>query len=536
MFVKNNENDIFIENVISRNTGYPAEAFLKVVPEPFIHNIKEGCDLLKTNMDKTIHVIGDYDVDGIFGTAIMELGLKKAGFRVTSRLPLRFSEGYGLSEKIIDEIDSGIIVTVDNGIAAGRAIEKAKKKGLIVIVTDHHLAPVDENGNIVLPAADIVIDPTIDEKSEYHDYCGAAVAYRFVKELLGKDNMQLKVLASIATVADVMELTPVNHQLVKEGLKLINAGRCVPALKEILKQIELTDHITEIDYGFQLGPIINASSRLYDDGAAKVLKIVETGDRDFRLPWKVKYVVDNNTKRKAIMKEDLKRVNEALALKGADKPIVVYDPEIGEGIIGLIAGRLCENYQCPVIVFTDCDNGCLKGSGRSIPSIHLKNVLDKIKDEMVGYGGHAGAAGLTIKKENLSSFKSRFKDACGTIPPVSTDTTYDLELQGTDIAEAIERLKLYAPYGNGNARIRFLITGCKISDYRVIGDGDSFMAQCELFHLTITGFGLREKYELLGSPSKLDCIGYLEESWFKGKMSYKLELADFRTSFTNVIS
>lgn len=535
MFVKKKESAIFIEDIIAENTGHTADVFLERLPDPYIHNLAEGCNLLKSNIDQQIHVIGDYDVDGIFGTTIMELGLKKAGFQVKSRLPLRFSEGYGLSEKIIDEIDTGVVVTVDNGIAAFKAIEKAKQKGLTVIVTDHHLAPVDEKGKAVLPPADIVIDPTIDEKSEYHDYCGAAVAYRFVKELLGKDNMQLKVLASIATVADVMELTPVNHQLVKDGLKLINAGRCVPALKEILKQIELTDHITEMDYGFQIGPIINASSRLYDDGAAKVLQVMETGDKDFRLPWKVKFVVDNNTKRKIIMKEDMKRVNDSLALQGIEKPIVVYDPDIGEGIIGLIAGRLCEDYQCPVVVFTDCGDGFLKGSGRSIPEIHLKDVLDKVQDQITGYGGHAGAAGLTIRKENLADFKKAFAKACGKIPDIPKDTSYDLELLGTDISEALAELKKYAPYGNGNPRIRFLVTGCRLSDYRVIGDGDSFMAKCEAYDLTIIGFGLREKYEMLGSVPKLDCIGYLEESWFKGKMSYKMELVDFKAALTNNI-
>lgn len=535
MFVKKNESDIFIEDVITRNTDHSADIFLKKIPDPFINNLKEGCELLKDNMDQPIHIIGDYDVDGIFGTAIMELGLKKAGFKVTSRLPLRFSEGYGLSEKIIDEIDSGVVVTVDNGIAAAKAIEKAKKKGLTVIVTDHHLAPVDVNGKVLLPPADIIIDPTIDEKSDYHDYCGAAVAYRFIKELLGKDNMQLKVMASIATVTDVMELTPVNHQLVREGLKLINAGRCVPALKEILKQIELMDHITEMDYGFQIGPIINASSRLYDDGAAKVLQVMETGDKDFRLPWKVKFVLDNNSKRKSIMKEDLNRANEALINQGITKPIVFYDPDIGEGIIGLIAGRLCEDYQCPVVVFTDCGDGFLKGSGRSIPQIHLKDVLDKVQDKLVGYGGHAGAAGLKIRKEDLLVFAEAFKKACGKIPDIPENTTYDLELLGTDIAEALIELKKYAPYGNGNPRIRFLIEGCKLSDYRVIGDGDSFMAKCEPFDLTIIGFGLREKYEMLGSVTKLDCIGYLEESWYKGKVKNKLELVDFRISLANII-
>ena len=127
MFVKKNESDICIEDVITRNTGHAASVFLERVTEPYIHNLEAGCEVLKVNKDKPVHVIGDYDVDGIFGTTIMELGLKKAGFQVTSRLPLRFSEGYGLSEKIIDEINNGVVVTVDNGIAAFKAIEKGRQ-------------------------------------------------------------------------------------------------------------------------------------------------------------------------------------------------------------------------------------------------------------------------------------------------------------------------------------------------------------------------------------------------------------------------
>ena len=165
----------------------------------------------------------------------------------------------------------------------------------------------------------------------------------------------------------------------------------------------------------------------------------------------------------------------------------------------------------------------------------MKDVLDKIQDKIVGYGGHAGAAGLTIRREDLDSFTEAFKTACGDIPEVPKDTVYDLELLGTDIPDAMEALKRYAPYGNGNPRVRFLITGCKLSDYHVIGDGDSFMAKCEPYGLTVVGFGLREKYETIGSIPKLDCIGYLEESWFKGKMSYKMELIDFRASLSNII-
>ena len=520
-----------IEKIITRNTGVKANEFLKKHPEPYIHNLKEGCDLLLCNKSKKVIIIGDYDVDGIFGSTIMELGLRKAGFDVSTRIPLRFSEGYGLSEKIIDELDNDIdvIVTVDNGIAAYAAIEKAKAEGKVVIITDHHLAPVDEEGNTIYPPADIIIDPTIDPESEYHDYCGAAVAYRFIKELLGRDNMMLKVLASIATVADVMPLTVINHQLVKEGLRLINANRCVPALKELLKEIELSGHITEDDYGFLIGPIINASSRLYDNGAAKVLNIMLSGDSNFKLPWQVKYLIENNEKRKEITKEC---INQILPTIGEERPIVVFNPNMGEGIIGLVAGNLCERFKCPVIAFTRIDNGLLKGSGRSISEIHLKNVLDKINDKIVGYGGHAGAAGLTIKEDMLKEFTVAFMEACGEIPKPQK-IKHDIEVIPGCIEEIVEKLNQYAPYGNGNPKVKCLLKSCIVEDYRVIGNEKSFMCKFSNYNIKALGFDLRETYEKITkglANKKVDCIGYLSESWYKGKMEYKLEIVDIRAS------
>ena len=280
MFVKRRENINTVSDVVSANVGMPVETFCKEVRDPFIFGLKEAVDLTNRYLEKhpkgPVTIVGDYDSDGINATAIMFWAFMRKGVAPKLRLPHRFSEGYGLSAKIIDEIDSGLLITVDNGIAAASAVKKAKDKGLTVIVTDHHLPPVDSNGNLILPEADVIVDPHVyPEKSEFEDYCGAALAYRFARALL--PDMKLKdllVLASIATVTDVMPLIGANRTLVRDGLQLINKRHVVPGLNVLLQKLELDDHIDEGDYGFKIGPTFNASGRLYDNGAEKVLGVL----------------------------------------------------------------------------------------------------------------------------------------------------------------------------------------------------------------------------------------------------------------------
>ena len=247
--------------MVERNTGVNPDTLLHVNRFPYIKNLKEAVALLKEHKNDIIHIVADYDVDGICSACIMIYGLYMAGMRFTYRLPHRFSEGYGLSEKIINEIDSGVVITVDNGIAAHSAIRKAKEKGLTVIVTDHHQA-VMENQHAILPDADIIVDPSVESESEFHDFCGAGIAYQFVQELLGKEIIELMVLAAIATVADVMPLVGVNHQLVKDGIDALNKGYGIPGILSLL-QAKNKSVVTEEDFGFYLGPILNAPGKAY---------------------------------------------------------------------------------------------------------------------------------------------------------------------------------------------------------------------------------------------------------------------------------
>lgn len=531
MFLKR-DNVKTVKDVVERNVNMTIEEFLKEVREPYIKNLKEAVlfikEYIKKHPDCTVYVVGDYDSDGINATTIVEETFSKMGVKVKTRLPRRFSEGYGLSTKIIDEIPGdGLLITVDNGIAAIDAIKKAKEKGLAVIVIDHHLAPTNEEGNQILPDADIIIDPHTEDESEFKDYCGAGLAYRFAKEMFPELKLaDLLVLASIATVTDVMPLVGANRTLVIDGLKAINKNKGPAGLKVLLQKLNCTEHINEGDYGFKIGPTFNACGRLYDNGAEKVLNLLIADRGDPKLPWKADALVKTNERRKEIVKEDMILAEGLLT---GEKPIVIYDPSFGEGIIGIIAGRLCEDYKCPCIVFTDAEEeGKLKGSGRSIPEVHLKDTLDKISDTMLGYGGHAGAAGLSIAKENLELFTKAFSDAVGPLPEDNGIIYYDLELDldNNEIEDIISEINIYAPYGEGNPKPLYH-TICNIDNnsYSVLGDGTHFSVRNEL--LTFLGFGCVEKYEDLGCPNQIECVGYLNESWYNGKCTFKFEIVDF---------
>lgn len=537
MFIKKDE-CLTVKEVIERNTGIKEEEFLKDMENPYLDGLQEAADCIsnyiKNHKEPYIVIIGDYDCDGVTSTSIMYWMFIALGITPKTRVPRRFSEGYGLSEKIVDEIPEGdkLIVTVDNGIASYKAIEKAKSKGFTVVVTDHHLPPKDNNGDLILPPADVVFDPHVyPEKSEFVDYCGAGLAYRLAQVLLPNVNLvQLLVLASIGTVADVMPLIGANRTLVKRGLEAINKRQNVPGLNCLLGSLNLNDkHIDEDNYGFGIGPTVNASGRLYDDGAQKVINVFTSKSNNPKLTEMADNLVNINNVRKGIVRETMEKINMELESTDTTRPIVIYQEGIGEGIIGIIAGELTERYKVPSIVFTDAEKeGVLKGSGRSIPEIHLKNALDKISDYILGYGGHAGAAGLSISKANLKEFTEKFIEACGTIPERSNDIYYDLELNGNYADVGMELLK-YAPYGEGNPKILFhTILDISKGEYKEIGDGSHFMIKME--KNTIMGFGLTQKFKNLNRPQKIECIGNILPNWFNNNLYFKFQLIDFEAA------
>lgn len=523
MFERSKNFSLTVREFIEKTHGKDADNFLHPKKNPEIPQLKEAVQYFKrcAEAHMPVTIIGDYDADGIMASTIMKIGLSRYGVDAKVRIPRRFSEGYGLSEKIIDEIKEGLVITVDNGIAAITAIRKAKEKGLSVIVTDHHL-PKKEDGKVSLPPADHIIDPWAYPDAEYAGYCGAGIAYRFIQELLpGQNTDDLKVLAAIATVADVMDITGANWVLVKEGLDILNRGRMVPGLKQIIRYLDV-DYFVESDFGFRLGPILNASSRLKDDGAADAFKVMSADYRDFTLPWSAKLLVENNQKRKEITKKCLAEIPFQ-----KERPIVVYDPDWMPGIIGLIAGHLCEEYGCPVIALTDREgsDGVLTGSARSIEGFHIKNLLEKCSKYLLSFGGHAQAAGLSLKKENLAAFEKCFKKACGPVPK-GARKKYDIEFNSFT-RQMVADLETFAPYGNGNPTPIFhMVYEFKRPVY--VGDGSSFADKTE--EMDFIAFGLTEKYLRCGKPKKVEMIGNISVKHFHGKTKPQFEIIDFEAA------
>ena len=295
------------------------------IPSSSIMGMEEAADILLQAIyeNKPITIVGDYDADGITSTAILWHVLRYLGVTARTRLPKRYSEGYGLSMRVVEEIKSGVVITVDNGISALEQIKAAKEKGLTVIVLDHHL-PGSE-----LPEADIVVDPHIaPDQSGFSDYCGAGLACKMAQLLIDDDEFlkKMKALAAIGTVADVMPLVKDNRIIVKEGLNCINQHNLPVGLLALINAVGIR-RVDEQTIGFTIGPLLNAPGRLHDDGAMQSLEILITEDYA-EAESKAFSLIETNNLRKDLLKKGMERAHEIIRNERKENvnPICIYDP------------------------------------------------------------------------------------------------------------------------------------------------------------------------------------------------------------------
>lgn len=537
-----------IIEVVERNTKMNIQDFLNPEKDPYLTGLNETVDFIKNEISKgtAISIIGDYDCDGITSSTILSLAFTEAsGKEPFVRIPRRFSEGYGLSMKIIDEINEGLIVTVDNGIAAIEQVKEAKKKGLKVVIIDHHLPVKNEKGEVVLPDADVILDPHAIPGSSFSNYCGAGLAYRVAKLLIPNNPLltPLCALASIGTVADVMPLVGDNRNIVINGMAAVNSRNITTGLHLLLEELGI-EWVSEGDYGFKLGPVMNAAGRLLDDGPIDVVNVLKTNfdPTDMHnaialddLHEQVKTLVKNNEKRRELVRSSMLEADELMKKEVLRRPIVLYSPNFSEGIIGIIAGQLAEQYQTPAIVFTDTKTeGILKGSGRTYGNVHLKDLLDSVSQYLLGYGGHAGAAGLSVKYEDLYDFKialnGKLKDV-----DFGVDTehlSYDLEIPLSDVASSLKELDKYAPFGEGNPQIRFKVTGfeCSPVNGKFSKPMGPHMEHIRFYgkDVSAVGFDLAERYQSDGEPKIMDFVGMLGTNYFKGRAYNQIEVIDYK--------
>ena len=473
--VQKRGNESTIEEVILRNTGYDSiEEFTNPNKDYFIKDLDKVAARIKIAIENNvpITVVGDYDVDGVTASSIMYMTLKRLGADVKVRIPYRFSEGFGLSEKIIDEIDKGLLITVDNGIAALSAVQKAKDKGLEVIVTDHH-EPVFENGIKTLPNADLIIDPhAIDGQAQFDGYCGAGLAYKLSSILVEDEifNDKMSCFAALGTVSDVMKLVEENKLIVKKGLSnMTKEGHRTDGLRGILSRQYCDKFLTETDIGFKIGPMINAAGRLIDDGAKKPFEVMTTDNLKYQNFHIADELFELNNKRKQIVEKSLPEFEKEIVEKHMenDFPLVLYKENIPEGVIGIIAGKLAEKYDKPALIFSDSeDPAIMKGSGRTGSGVNLKELLDMSPEQFYKYGGHAEAAGISILKSNFENAKNALQKNCK-VPlgyVKDTNTYYDVEIDADDLEKNYKIIEKYGPYGEGNQKVSFKVKNFELTE------------------------------------------------------------------------
>ena len=511
-------------------------AHIPTEDEPLIHNLDNAEAVIKYCIDKKmpITIVGDYDCDGITSSSILKLGLRELGVEADVIIPKRYSEGYGLNMSIVDRINQGLMITVDNGISAVEQIKVAREKGLIVVVIDHHLRR-DDN---LVPNANVIVDPSAEDESIkgiYREYCGAGLAYRLVKKLnpATKLNDELIALAGIGTVADVMLLVGDNKRIVLESLKNVAQKKVPYGLRLLLDQMGIDEYVDEVDYGFKIGPTFNASGRLLDDGGQRIVNFItipkNVSDEVF-LKTEANNLIFINEQRKEVVFDDMKKVNELIFSEDLSKFCIIEDDSFLKGIVGILAGKITEKYKIPAIVLTrDKKNPTvLTGSGRSPENLNLKSVLDKCADLFIGYGGHSGAAGMSLFEDNLELLKKRFNEILSDYKPDNKEIIYyDLEINNQDDAiNYLNQLKNYAPYGNGNERIVFRldnftgipqIMGRFKNHLKFVGN-----------KINALGFDLVEKWDKEERPISIDIIGSLSVNHFNNTDFPQIEIIDFK--------
>lgn len=464
--------------------------------------IADLCDgMLMKDMDKAveileekirekeaIRVIGDYDIDGVNATYILQEGIAKLGGDVDTDIPDRIKDGYGLNRMLIDRaIDDGIdtIITCDNGIAAAEEILYGKQKGLTIIVTDHHEIPymeVGEEKEYMMPQADAVVDPhRPDCEYPFKGLCGAAVAYKLVEtlyEVMQKDVDDIDYLmenVAIATVGDVMDLVGENRIFVKQGLEMLkrtsNQG-----LKALIECTQIpVERLSAYHIGFVLGPCINASGRL--DTAKRALELLNAPNHReaVMLAEDLKALNDS---RKEMTEKGLEQAVEQIegTLLKDDKVLVVYLPECHESIAGIIAGRIKEKYYRPTFVLTQGEEG-VKGSGRSIEAYNMFEEMCRCRALFTKFGGHKLAAGLSLPEENLT----RFRETINTLADLSEEdllpkVSIDMQLPLSHVTEKlVSELELLEPFGKGNTKPLFAEKNLKVISPRIIGKNQNVL-------------------------------------------------------------
>ena len=500
--------------------------------KPAVKRIKQAI-----NDQAKILIYGDYDADGVTASTVMEQTLIFAGIKpenITIMLPDRFTDGYGMSPKLIrraQKQDNTLVITVDCGSHNHAIINELNALNIDTIITDHHETPDN------LPEAVAVINP---KRQDYHapnnlnHLAGVGVAFKFAQALVkegiikaGQEKWLLD-LVLIGTICDSMLLTGENRILCYYGLKVLAKTRR-PGLRELMRRAGVKS-LNSDTIGFQIGPRLNAAGRL--DTAEIALNLLRTTSPTEAASL-ANQLEELNKKRKT---EQISATREIKERGIKDGSVIIETGHWHEGILGIVAGRLVEDYQKPAFVLSEVENNIYKGSGRSFGDFNLAEALNQVQDTIIGGGGHAGAAGVKIKQEKLYAFREQINAYYDSLN-LKKQTQYlkqqpDLTLDDfSDLSfELLDELKTLEPYGPGNEEPIFRLTNTIISEVHRLG-ADRNHLRLDLKdkngkHLKLLAFYAPEEWLQLTSDVKVEPTVKLLENNFNGVKSLEARIVD----------
>lgn len=520
-----------------------AEAFLSAQPnyntDPFLmKGMRAAVDRIQAALanGEPIAVYGDYDVDGVTATALLVQFLHALGGNVSEYIPNRFEEGYGLNNDALDKLHADgirLVISVDCGVRSPDEARHARDLGLDLIISDHH----EPSGD--LPDALALLNPKQDGDEYPEKYlAGVGIAYKIAEALnveRSTSNVQLEHyldLVALGTVADLAPLTGENRALVRKGLEQMRQTSRQGLFS--LANVSGTDirKANATTIGFTLGPRLNASGRL--DSALASFHLLtttspyEAGDLALKLN-------QQNIDRQKLTKE-IQTQAEALALEGGSDTLLLFavHPEFNHGVVGLAASRLTEMFYRPAVVghFGEETTRC---SCRSIPEFHITKALDECADLLVRHGGHAAAAGFTVRNENLEELVARLRsiakrelDGCDLRASMSADVEVPLSQLTFGLIEQLERLQ---PTGYGNPEPVFISRKVKVQGARTVGaDGKHLKLSLTDGRFTFDAIGFRLGDLLPNLPPMVDVLYTFEVNEYNGRKSLQLNLKDIKAA------
>lgn len=529
------------------NRGYvtdaDARAYLNAKPnvntDPFqMTGMREAVDRIQFAIrnNEPIAIYGDYDVDGVTATALLVETMQKLDADVRGYIPNRFEEGYGLNNNALDELKVNgvkLVITVDCGIRSPNEALHARTIGLDLIISDHH-----HPDGAHLPPALAVINPKQDgDIYPDKDLAGVGIAYKIAEALVGAQSSAFSLdplldLVALGTVADLAPLVGENRVLVRRGLRQMRQTTrqglfSLAGVSDLALAKVNAGHI-----GFMLGPRLNAAGRLKEALAA--FELLTTTDA-FKAGKLAQMLDMQNRERQRITREMQARAEE-MAMSEDPNAYLLFavHEDFNSGVVGLAASRLTEKYHRPAIVASKGEEET-RGSCRSIPEFHITDALDQCADLLVRHGGHAAAAGFTVRNENLSELVARLK-AIATEKLSQEDlrptVMADAEVSLTDVRPDLYEkcLRYLEPTGYGNQEARFVARNVKVKNSRTVGaDGKHLKLSLEdenRFTHDAIGFRLGEWHKNI--PARVEILFTYEPNEYNGRVSYQLNLKDLK--------